>query len=96
MQKRSGEARAETRERKRECISGRLGSARVSRVGDDVSSSRTSFPKEKVRFGETPKPTRETRALPGPQLTRTHDHEGDSTEDRDRGEEKTKREGFAK
>jgi hypothetical protein len=50
------------------------GSARVSRVGDDVSSSRT-FPVAsnnsaivvvtKDCFGETPKPTRETRALPG-------------------------------
>ena len=61
----------------------RLGSARVSPVGDDVSLSRTSFPKEKVRFGETPNPTRETRALPGPQLARTHDHERNSTEDCD-------------
>jgi hypothetical protein len=38
-----------------------LGGARVSRVGDDVSSSRTL---RKDCFGETPKPTRETRALP--------------------------------
>ena len=37
------------------------GSARVSRAGETVSVSRTF----KDRFGETPKPTRETRALPG-------------------------------
>jgi hypothetical protein len=37
------------------------GSARVSRVGDRVSRSWTL----KDCFGETPKPTRETRALPG-------------------------------
>ncbi|HMG05884.1 MAG TPA: hypothetical protein VK581_10505 [Chthoniobacterales bacterium] len=51
-----------------------LGSARVSRAGDDVSSSRTSIwgygrgrvAGRKDRFGGTPKPTRETRALPGP------------------------------
>jgi len=50
------------------------GSARVSRVGDCVlaianfsqalpSPSRIE-PRDKVRFGATPKPTRETRALP--------------------------------
>src|SRR5438045_3611797 len=38
-----------------------LGSARVSRVGEGVSPSRTF---QKACFGETPKPTRETRALP--------------------------------
>jgi len=42
------------------------GSARVSRAGETVSVSRTF----KDRFGETPKPARETRALPGIQSTR--------------------------
>ena len=37
------------------------GSARVSRVGETVPVSRTF----KDCFGETPKPARETRALPG-------------------------------
>src|SRR5436190_7102209 len=44
-----------------------LGSARVSRAGDGVSPSRTSLTysgNRKDCFGETPKPTRETRALP--------------------------------
>jgi ATP-dependent helicase HrpB len=43
-----------------------LGSARVSRVGDGVSPSRTSAEDtaSKVRCGETPQPARETRALP--------------------------------
>ncbi|PYK74870.1 MAG: serine protease [Verrucomicrobia bacterium] len=44
-----------------------LGSARVSRAGDGVSPSRTSLTysgNRKECFGETPKPTRETRALP--------------------------------
>jgi len=45
------------------------GSARVSRVGFGVSPKRTSLHsrirKRKVRAGETPTPTRETRALPG-------------------------------
>src|SRR5438874_10671120 len=50
------------------------GSARVSRAGEDVSSSRTfrlraefkrSVGSTKDCFGETPNPTRETRALPG-------------------------------
>ena len=44
-----------------------LGSARVSRVGDRVlaiaSRDRGLFYKD--CFGETPKPTRETHALPG-------------------------------
>src|SRR5205814_7190440 len=48
-------------------LSSWAGSMRVSRVGDDVSSSR-SFPfvqnPGKDCFGETPKPARETRALP--------------------------------
>ncbi len=39
------------------------GSARVSRAGDGVSPLRTS-PKD--CFGGTPKPARETRALPNP------------------------------
>jgi len=52
---------------------GNLGSARVSRVGDCVSQSRTFLRAHnelailivrKDCFGETPKPTRETRALP--------------------------------
>ena len=38
-----------------------LGSARVSRVGDGVLAG-ADFLKD--CFGETPKPTRETRALP--------------------------------
>src|SRR5256714_1004945 len=38
-----------------------MGSARVSREGDGVSLSRTFL---EACFGETPKPTRETRALP--------------------------------
>src|SRR6266581_3884738 len=38
------------------------GGARVSRVGEGVSPSRIL---SKDCFGETPKPTRETRALPG-------------------------------
>jgi hypothetical protein len=38
-----------------------LGSARVSRAGFGVPA-KTIFPK--VRAGETPAPTRETRALP--------------------------------
>jgi hypothetical protein len=38
-----------------------LGSAGVSPVGDGVPAI-ADFPKD--RFGETPKPTRETRALP--------------------------------
>ena len=50
-----------------------LGSAHVSRAGDGVTPSRTFFFRcliggiafEKDCFGETPKPTRETRALPG-------------------------------
>src|SRR5438874_6254655 len=50
------------------------GSARVSRAGEDVSSSRTfrlraefkrSVGSTKDCFGETPNPTREMRALPG-------------------------------
>jgi heme ABC exporter ATP-binding subunit CcmA len=44
-----------------------LGSARVSRVGDGVSPSRTFIVRSnerKVRFGATPKSARETRALP--------------------------------
>src|SRR5207249_9587229 len=44
-----------------------LGSARVSRLGDDLSSSRTSLLRAitgKDCFGATPKPARETRALP--------------------------------
>src|SRR5438094_10229606 len=50
-----------------------LGNARVSRVGDGVSLSRTfltpatatqNLVLSKVCFGETPKATRETRALP--------------------------------
>jgi hypothetical protein len=44
----------------------RLGSARVSRAGESVSLSRT-FPKD--CFGETPKPARETRALPRQKIT---------------------------
>ncbi len=44
------------------------GSARVPRVGFGVSPKQ-SFPDDpiprKVRESETPKPTRETRALPG-------------------------------
>ena len=46
-----------------------LGSARISRVGAGVSPAwtfRGSVSKREVRFGETPKPTRETRALPDP------------------------------
>jgi hypothetical protein len=52
-----------------------LGSARVSRVGDGVPPSRTFhnaqiflsvLSVEKDCFGETPKPARETRALPNP------------------------------
>ena len=40
-----------------------LGSARVSRVGDpERIRGRELF--RKARFGGTPKPTRETRALP--------------------------------
>ena len=38
------------------------GSARVSRVGLGVSPKQSY---EKIREGETPSPTRETRALPG-------------------------------
>jgi len=38
-----------------------LGSARVSRVGDGVLAIANFL---KACFGETPKPTRETRALP--------------------------------
>ena len=41
------------------------GSARVSRVGECVPRSRTFLLRSdsaKVRFGETPKPARETRA----------------------------------
>ena len=57
-----------------------LGSARVSRVGDGVPASRTFARRESVKrnplrkdcFGETPKPTRETHALPG--TGRTLDH----------------------
>ena len=41
----------------------RPGSARVPRAGDGVSPSRTSL---KDYFGGTPKPARETRALPRP------------------------------
>src|SRR2546430_12008661 len=44
------------------------GSARVSHVGDGVAPSRTFLlhaGNRKDCFGETPKPTRETRALPG-------------------------------
>jgi hypothetical protein len=52
-----------------------LGSARVSRAGDGVLAvadflrnrlpcSVTLFDLSEVRFGGTPKPTRETRALP--------------------------------
>src|SRR5207244_10760422 len=44
------------------------GSARVSRVGDGVSPSRAFLlhtTNRKDCFGETPKPARETRALPG-------------------------------
>jgi hypothetical protein len=53
------------------------GSARVSRAGFDVSPKQ-SFPEiapilrpneTKVRNGETPSPTRETRALPGVALS---------------------------
>lgn len=70
------------------------GSARVSRAGDSLSQSRTSrigsnrAEPSSVRkdcFGETPKPTRETRALPGKNRTGSHDidsylyvHEGDT------------------
>jgi hypothetical protein len=51
-----------------------LGSARVSRVGDGVSPSRTFIGADvlpgalllKDCCGETPQPTRETRALPKP------------------------------
>ena len=51
-----------------------LGSARVSRAGDRVLAianlicdfaNRSAVMLGKVRFGETPKPARETRALPG-------------------------------
>jgi hypothetical protein len=38
-----------------------LGSARVSRVGEGVPAFANFL---KACFGETPKPTRETRALP--------------------------------
>jgi len=44
------------------------GSARVPRVGESVSLSRTFLAVRssgKDCFGETPKPTRGTRALPG-------------------------------
>jgi ATP-dependent helicase HrpB len=44
---------------------GALGSAGVSPVGCGVPLQRTSEPSERVRDGETPSPTRETRALPG-------------------------------
>jgi hypothetical protein len=59
-----------------------LGSARVSRAGDDVlaiadfSSVFHTLPDvstSKVRFGETPKPARETRALPN-LLNDAYDH----------------------
>src|SRR5207249_2670623 len=43
------------------------GSARVSRVGESVSLPRTFL---KTVSGETPKPTRETRALPGDSIAR--------------------------
>ncbi len=45
-----------------------LGSTRVSRVGDGVPAIANFpgvMPDRKDRFGETPKPTRETRVLPG-------------------------------
>src|SRR5207237_10761579 len=45
-----------------------LGSAHVSRVGDDVASPRTF---REDCFGETPKPTRETCALPGIRISST-------------------------
>jgi hypothetical protein len=54
------------------------GSARVSRVGDGVLAVASfAFPTQpappgpltiKDRFGATPKPARETRALPNPSL----------------------------
>jgi hypothetical protein len=51
-----------------------LGSARVSRVGDGVLAIANFLPgcqmpprSMKMSFGETPKPTRETRALPNPE-----------------------------
>jgi hypothetical protein len=51
-----------------------LGSARLSRVGDGVLAVANFLPgyrmpprSRKVSFGETPKPTRETRALPNPE-----------------------------
>src|SRR5207249_897166 len=62
-----------SRKRRGRAAVGSLGSARVSRAGDGVSPSRTflafcdcpDLASRKACFGATPKPTRETRALPG-------------------------------
>ena len=62
QQLRGGETDAGTRAGKEYAFHGLLGSARVSRVGDGVLAVADFW---KARFGETPKPTRETRALPG-------------------------------
>jgi hypothetical protein len=60
------------------CLGGCLGSARVSRAGESVTLSRTfrnaplkrtAGPAKKASFGATPKPTRETRALPRIDMT---------------------------
>src|SRR5881275_2336221 len=63
------------------------GSVRISRAGDAVSRARTFFVEacnqisRKDRFGATPNPTRETRALPGNLATlnamaRLHEYQG--------------------
>src|ERR1700674_631770 len=61
QQLRGGETDAGTRAGNEYAFHGMLGSARVSRVGEGVPAGADFL---KACFGETPKPTRETRALP--------------------------------
>src|SRR5438105_2876545 len=61
QQLRRGETNAGTRAGEENAFHRMLGSARVSRVGEGVLAV-ADFLKE--CFGETPRPTRETRALP--------------------------------
>src|SRR5437660_10231540 len=58
---RRGETNAGTRAGNEYAFHGMPGSARVSRVGDGVLAVADFL---KACFGETPKPTRETRVLP--------------------------------